>query len=272
MTNQNVTVFNFDGKFDVRAIANDDMWFVLKDVLEAMETSTTTTASISSIEQGLGKGFVNDIPLQTVGGVQNVTIIHEAAATYLVSRSNTEQGRRLNRWIHTEVLPSIRKTGSYNTSSFSRRQDALDAAKFVPPFMDAAKAFGFEGNQAILSANKAIVAALGVDMLELMGQKALIAPDQQSLLTVTEIEKRLGWTRYDGNKKLTALGLQTEQRDHNRKLKYELTDDGKKYGTYLDTGKQHVNGTPIRQIKWRESVLEVLKAAESFSMSFLTGS
>ncbi|MCK7581060.1 MAG: hypothetical protein MZV65_39650 [Chromatiales bacterium] len=33
--------------------------------------------------------------------------------TFLVSRSNTETGRKLNRFIHTEVLPQIRKTGQY---------------------------------------------------------------------------------------------------------------------------------------------------------------
>jgi len=40
-------------------------------------------------------------------------IVAEAAATYLVARSNTEAGRRLNRFIHTEVLPQIRRTGAY---------------------------------------------------------------------------------------------------------------------------------------------------------------
>jgi prophage antirepressor-like protein len=91
----------------------DEPWFILRDLLEAMQSKTTTTAAIESIEQGLGKGFVNDIPLQTAGGIQNIIIIAEPAATYLLSRSNTEKGRKLNRFIHIEVLPAIRKTGRY---------------------------------------------------------------------------------------------------------------------------------------------------------------
>ena len=48
-----------------------------------------------------------------MGRTQQVTIISESGVTFLVSRSNTESGRKLNRWIHTEVLPAIRKTGAY---------------------------------------------------------------------------------------------------------------------------------------------------------------
>lgn len=94
---------------------NGDPWFILRDLLEAMETSTPVTVAIESIKQGLGEGFNNVIPLQTAGGMQQTIIVAESAATYLLSRSNTEKGRELNRFIHVDVLPSIRKTGSYNT-------------------------------------------------------------------------------------------------------------------------------------------------------------
>ena len=47
--------------------------------------------------------------------MQQTIIVSEPAATYLMARSNTEQGRKLNRFIHVEVLPQIRKTGQYAT-------------------------------------------------------------------------------------------------------------------------------------------------------------
>ena len=118
----NLTTFSFHANNDdttteqpVRVIdQNGEPWFVLRDVLKAMGTSVRTNAAKGDIEQGLGKGCINDTPLQTAGGTQTVTIISEPAVTFLVSRSNTETGRRLNQWIHTEVIPSIRKTGSYS--------------------------------------------------------------------------------------------------------------------------------------------------------------
>jgi prophage antirepressor-like protein len=95
-------------------------------VLDAMGSSVPVTTAQESIIKGLGKGFTNGIPLQTAGGVQDTTIISEPAATFLVARSNTEQGRKLNRWLHTEVLPSIRKTGTYAAQlPQKRRQRAL---------------------------------------------------------------------------------------------------------------------------------------------------
>jgi len=112
-----LTPFSFDSR-EIRVVdQNGNPWFILRDLLEAMESKTTTTAAVESIKQGLGEVFVNDIPLQTAGGMQQVIIVAESAATYLLSRSNTEKGRELNRFIHVEVLPSIHKTGSYSVNT-----------------------------------------------------------------------------------------------------------------------------------------------------------
>ena len=102
---------------DVRSICNErgDPWFVLRDLLEAMGSTTTTTNALESVKQGLGDGYSSELPIvDGLGRNQKVAIVSEAAATYLVARSNTEQGRALNKFIHTEVLPSIRKTGQYS--------------------------------------------------------------------------------------------------------------------------------------------------------------
>ena len=108
-----LTVFNFEAN-EVRVIdQNGEPWFVLRDVLQAMGSSTPPNVAKASVIDGLGEGYNNVIPLQTAGGTQQTTIISEPAVTFLVSRSNTDTGKRLNRWIHAEVLPSIRKTGSY---------------------------------------------------------------------------------------------------------------------------------------------------------------
>ena len=58
----------------------------------------------------------------------------------------------------------------------------------------------------------------------------------------------------------TELGLQTNHRDHKNRLYYELTEDGIKQGQYQDTGKKHHSGTPVRTIKWYESVLQFFQA------------
>jgi hypothetical protein len=134
------------------------------------------------------------------------------------------------------------------------------AAVIVPDFVKAAEAFGFTGNQAALSANRAVLRFTGVNLLEAMGQAALASPDNQPLLTSTDLALRLGIGKREANPLLIDCGFQTAHRDHKNRLYYELTEEGTKYGVLLDTDKHHGSGTPVRQIKWSAAVLPTLEA------------
>jgi anti-repressor protein len=106
---------------------NGETWFVLKDVLIAMGTSTTTTAALEFIKQGLGDGYVSNLPIiDSMGRTQDVNIINDYALTFLVAQSKTEKGKQFNRWLHTEVLPAIRKTGSYQLKPKTRLELARE--------------------------------------------------------------------------------------------------------------------------------------------------
>lgn len=139
-----------------------------------------------------------------------------------------------------------------------REMKSRELAAEFKGFVTLAKAFGIEGNQAILSANDAMKKRYGENPKELIGATHLLAENQQNKLTVTEVGKRLNLSAKQTNVRLQDLRLQLGHRDHKNRLYWELTEDGKEYGVYLDTNKQHVDGTPILQIKWLESVLEVL--------------
>lgn len=109
-----LAVFDFNSK-SVRVIfLKGSPWFVAKDVLMAMESTTTVTALEALVVEEFGEEFVTNQHLQTPGGKQKMLCLSEPALTLFVSRSRTELGKQLNRWIHVEVLPSIRKTGSYS--------------------------------------------------------------------------------------------------------------------------------------------------------------
>jgi anti-repressor protein len=91
--------------------------FCLADVLVAMKTKVSTYQAQAAILEGLGEGCTISLPLSTPGGEQDTVFVYESGLTFLLSRSRTESGRGLNRLIHTEILPSIRKTGKYETVS-----------------------------------------------------------------------------------------------------------------------------------------------------------
>lgn len=130
-------------------------------------------------------------------------------------------------------------------------------------FVKLAKMMGLSGNQMILSANTATKRTTGFDMVGALGITHMEAPKQEALLTPSDIAKRLEMRSARAvNLLLTEQGLQESYRDAKGNLAYEPTDEGKAAGAIMqDTGKQHGNGTPIRQLKWSSGVLATLRDA-----------
>ncbi len=110
----NLSFFEFKSN-RVRTVVEDgDVLFCLGDVLKAMGSETKVTDAKTLLLDELGDGFVTNYPiLDTIGRSQMSAFIRESGLTFLLSRSRTEIGKQLNRLIHTEILPSLRKTGKY---------------------------------------------------------------------------------------------------------------------------------------------------------------
>lgn len=107
-------IFNNADFGDVRTVEKDgNIWFVGKDVAEALGYARTADAVKAHIDAD-DKG-VCDLP--TPGGRQATTIINESGLYSLVLSSKLPSAKAFKRWITSEVIPSIRKTGSYNKPS-----------------------------------------------------------------------------------------------------------------------------------------------------------
>ena len=78
-------------------------------------------------------------------------------------------------------------------------------------------------------------------------------------LTPSDIGKELGCTTRTVNQLLIEAGLQTSFRDAKRRVRYEPTEKGVPYAVFKDTGKKHGDGTPIKQLFWKRSVVSLLK-------------
>lgn len=126
--------------------------------------------------------------------------------------------------------------------SYSPRE-LLDAAQLIY------QSAGLEGNQLTLALDKANTAITGKSLLAL-GDVQLVAPTQERLLNPTELGKPLGLSPRTVNSRLQAKGFQVKG-----VAGWELTSTGKALGgVYLDTGKKHSSGVPVRQIKWPATV------------------
>ena len=105
-----VTVFtNSKLKAELRTIVNgSELWFVAKDVASALNYSNTDQA----VRQHCKK--VKTCPLEINGQVRHLKIIPESDLYRLIIRSNKAEAEAFQDWVTEEVLPSIRKIGSYS--------------------------------------------------------------------------------------------------------------------------------------------------------------
>lgn len=107
---KNLTVFKNEQFGEVRVIdQNGEPWFVGKDVATSLGYERTADAIRQHVEtedKGVGE-------IQTPGGIQSATIINESGLYALIFGSKLESAKRFKHWVTSEVLPSIRKTGSY---------------------------------------------------------------------------------------------------------------------------------------------------------------
>lgn len=103
-----ITPFHFEGAA-VRALQIDgEPYFVGKDVAEALGYARPNDA----IQQHC-KGAAKHRPLQTGGGMQEMRVVSEPDVLRLIVNSKLPAAVRFERWVFEDVLPAIRKTGSY---------------------------------------------------------------------------------------------------------------------------------------------------------------
>ena len=100
---------------EIRTVTiNEEPWFVGKDVAEALGYVKARNAISNHVSEEDKK----DAPIQgNLGGRQNMTIINESGLYALIFGSKLESAKQFKRWVTSEVLPAIRKTGSYQLSA-----------------------------------------------------------------------------------------------------------------------------------------------------------
>jgi len=108
-----VTLFQFEDH-DVRVVVLDgEPWFVVLDVCRVLEIADARRAA-SRIEEADRRRTPVHSPER--GQYRDTWVVNESGLYELVFASNKPEARRFRRWITSEVLPQIRKTGSYSTT------------------------------------------------------------------------------------------------------------------------------------------------------------
>lgn len=252
MQNRNLpAVFQFDN-FQVRTIVvNGEPWFVAKDVADALGYTNPQKAVRDHCRRNTPVSGVNEsftLDPQTV-------VIPEGDIYRLISKSQLPSAERFESWVFDEVLPTIRKTGSYQVNS-DPPPTLIAPSKEFRAIYGIARLIGMEKNKAAISANHATIRTTGVDMLDMLGAKKLLAEKQVSYFTPSQLGERLNMSGQAFNKVLVELGLQEKRSDQ-----WCPTEIGEEYSCIVDTGKRHNSGKMITQLHWYENVMDLLREA-----------
>ena len=111
-----IKVFERQEFGQVRVVdVNGEPWFVAKDVCDCLELTNTaqTISYLDDDEKGVTTNY-------TPGGKQEMSIISEAGLYSLILRSRKPEAKAFKRWVTHDILPSIRKTGSYGQWNLPR--------------------------------------------------------------------------------------------------------------------------------------------------------
>lgn len=105
-----VSIFNFENQNVRTVLIDSEIWFVASDVTKILGYSDGRKAVITHT-----KGSFK-MKLPTKGGMQELTIINESDLYSLVLKSETNNSKKFQEWVTSQVLPSIRKTGSFSVN------------------------------------------------------------------------------------------------------------------------------------------------------------
>ena len=119
-TQSQLSTFKFESK-SIRTLAiNNEPWFVAKDVCDTLKISNVSDALLKLDNDE--KATIGLTDSQAGNGAQSISIISESGMYTLILRCRdaVKKGstpHRFRKWVTSEVLPTIRKTGKYESKT-----------------------------------------------------------------------------------------------------------------------------------------------------------
>lgn len=244
--------FQFDGA-SIRVVEIDgEPWFVGKDVCEALGYADPTNA----MKQHCREGVVKRHPLHTAGGVQEVRVLNEANVLRLIINSRLPAAERFEAWVFEEVLPMIRRTGSYAAPGTlaalpAPTQDRVSAILLIGEAI--AKVPGVKAGIAAAATLNCIRENTGIEV-ETLRRALPAAEDPACSHNATQLGKLQGISGKAMNRRLLEHGMQFK----NDRGDWELTTIGQKWGEAIPFAR---HGHAGYQILWNPAVLDWMRKA-----------
>jgi hypothetical protein len=108
-TPESSDTFTFGDNYPVRVVMiSGEPWFVARDVCKILgiRNASLTRFDLDEDEKGIHKMY-------TLGGAQKMTVVSESGLYTLIFHSHKPGAKAFRKWVTSEVLPAIRRTGKY---------------------------------------------------------------------------------------------------------------------------------------------------------------
>lgn len=103
-------LFTYEGQQVRTVVVDGSPWFVSADVLTVLDLNRSSVATLDDDERGVHS-------VDTPSGAQQMSVLNEPGLYSLILRSRKPEAKPFKRWITHEVLPAVRKTGSYGQTN-----------------------------------------------------------------------------------------------------------------------------------------------------------
>lgn len=158
-----LTVFNFESQ-PIRTYAdeNGEPWFCLSDTCTALNIRQYRV-------DRLPQAGVTNCQVRYDSGAKTLTFVNEPNLYRLVFRSNKPEAQKFADWVYEEVLPSIRKTGSYAVANKEKNSTNIDEIKkaIVLALRKNSAALAFKINGEVISVPEPVYKGIHTGLLQL---------------------------------------------------------------------------------------------------------
>ncbi|AJK46220.1 BRO-N domain-containing protein [Burkholderia plantarii] len=250
----NVLPFRFDSH-EVRVVTDGQgaPWFPANAVCAVLGYGNPRQA----VESHIDPDDVQKLDvIDSLGRTQLANHINESGLYALILGSTKDEAKRFKRWVTSDVLPAIRKTGSYALPQHAVARASAVQLQPVRDLLLVGRAMS-----RVKGVNEALAMAYTLDAIEkstglpaTMLAKALpaVAPDEVVTLNATQVGEPLSLSNQAANRLLEELGFQ--YRDESKR--WNLTEAGTAYG---EAKPFHRRGHSGYEIRWKASVVEVIR-------------
>jgi prophage antirepressor-like protein/predicted transcriptional regulator len=235
--------FTYENDHEIRAFKDkfQNIWFIAKDIAKLLKYERPSDAISQHCKNTLTQNEFQELHGEIPYSLDSrLKLIPESDVWRLIIKSKLPEAERIEEWIMEEVLPSIRKTGSYSLEKEEHELKKVDLNEIQETLKIGSEILETLNSKNVfekIQLDNFLKSQNGISVLELLKINF-----ENMFFLPTELGKFIGISAIEMNQNLREKGLQIKSENG-----WKLTEKGQKFGVDVSEN--------FPQIKWKIEVL-----------------